>query len=82
MELSEFQTELICQRLGLQATSDRLMWQIASVYSLFLDSSQIRALSRLDKDVVAAAWFVAKTLCVASLSFVIGLVFHFSKPTC
>lgn len=82
MELFEFQAELICQRLCLQATSDRLMGQIARVYSLFLDYSQIGALSRLDKDVVAAAWFVAKTLCMASLSFVIVLGFHVSKPTC
>lgn len=38
------------------------MWQIARVYSLFLDWSQIEALSRRDKDVVAAAWFAAKAL--------------------
>lgn len=54
------------------------MWQIARVYRLFLDESQIGALLQLDKDVVAVVWFCFQDFLLLLRLFrpLSGLVFH------
>lgn len=50
-----------------------------SLQPVLLALSQFRALPLLDKDVVASAWFLAKTPHIGCLSVVIVLIFHVTK---